>query len=90
MLVMIKRESWHYLDLQLITNAILIVIFRYTLMLQCWEFEAKNRPTFSSLVSSLSRSLEAMADYMDVSSTIIPNSNCVDEKIDGARLFMRQ
>ena len=52
------------------------------LILQCWEFEAKNRPTFSSLVSSLSQSLEAMADYMDVSETVNPNSNCVDKKTE--------
>ena len=51
-------------------------------MLQCWDFETKNRPTFSLLVSSLSQSLETMADYMDVSGTVIPKSNCVDEKID--------
>ena len=51
-------------------------------MLQCWEFEAKNRPTFSILVSSLSLSLEAMADYMDVSGTIIPNSNFLDKKTE--------
>ena len=51
-------------------------------MLRCWEFEAKNRPTFSILVSSLSQSLEAMADYMDVSGMIITNSNFLDKKIE--------
>ena len=51
-------------------------------MLQCWEFEAKNRPTFSMLVSSLSQILEAMADYMDISGTIIPNSNFLNKKTE--------
>ena len=35
-------------------------------MLQCWESQPENRPTFSSIVSSLSQSLEAMAGYMDI------------------------
>ena len=59
-----------------------IVLSRYMLMLQCWEFEAKNRPTFSMLVSSLSQILEAMADYMDISGTIIPNSNFLNKKTE--------
>ena len=44
-------------------------------MLQCWEFAPKNRQTFSNLVQSLSQSLEAMADYMDICTFvgIIPN-----------------
>lgn len=36
-------------------------------MLQCWEFEPEMRPTFSSIVVSLSQFLEAMVDYMDIS-----------------------
>jgi hypothetical protein len=54
------------------SHLLLIANFRYTLMLQCWQFDAKNRPTFSHLVRSLSQLLEAMVDYMDVSGTVIP------------------
>lgn len=36
-------------------------------MLQCWEIEPENRPTFSIIVDTLSHSLEAMVDYMDIS-----------------------
>ena len=35
-------------------------------MLGCWELEPKNRPTFSEVVDSLSKSLETMADYVEV------------------------
>ena len=40
--------------------------YRYKLILQCWEFEAVNRPGFADIVSALSESLEAMAGYLDI------------------------
>ena len=40
--------------------------YRYKLILQCWEFEAINRPGFADIVSALSESLEAMAGYLDI------------------------
>ena len=36
------------------------------MMLQCWDPEPQSRPTFSDIVASLSQSLEAMADYLDI------------------------
>ena len=36
------------------------------MMLNCWEMEPDNRPNFSSIVNSLSESLEEMADYYNL------------------------
>ena len=35
-------------------------------MLQCWEFEPQERPTFAAIVESLCHFLETMVDYMDI------------------------
>ena len=35
-------------------------------MLQCWELEPQERPTFAAIVESLSHFLETMVDYMDI------------------------
>ena len=34
-------------------------------MRQCWEFKPESRPSFSSLVKSLSKFLESIAGYID-------------------------
>ena len=36
------------------------------MVLQCWELEPVNRPTFANIVGALSDSLQAMAGYLDV------------------------
>ena len=41
-------------------------LIRYKLILQCWEFEAVNRPRFADIVNALSESLGAMAGYLDI------------------------
>ena len=40
------------------------------MMMQCWEFDPDKRPSFSSLVDSLSQSLEGMANYMDIGNSL--------------------
>ena len=35
-------------------------------MYKCWYSDPKERQTFSELVSSMSQTLERLADYMDV------------------------
>ena len=60
-------------------------------MLQCWDCQPENRPTFSNIVSLLSQSLEAMAGYIDIvafgeasrepyTSTEKDQSQCEDSK----------
>ena len=36
------------------------------MMMWCWEIEPGNRPSFSTLVQTLSKSLEKMAGYLPV------------------------
>ena len=36
------------------------------MMMTCWELEPEKRQSFSSLVNTLSESLEDMADYIHV------------------------
>ena len=36
-------------------------------MMWCWEMEPSKRPSFSTLVQTLSKSLEKMAGYLHVS-----------------------
>ena len=61
-------------------------------MLQCWEFEPKMRPTFSSIVDTLSHFLEGMVEYMDISAFAYrsePNATaiCGDSRSDAMTVF---
>ena len=44
-------------------------------MLQCWEMEPGNRPSFSTLTKTISNSLEEMADYLHVGA--FTDLNCI-------------
>ena len=58
-------------------------------MMQCWEFDPANRPSFSALVDSLSWQLEVTAEYMDIGnnlskSTAKKGDHCVDADNESA------
>ena len=40
--------------------------FRYSIIQWCWEMDPEKRPSFSTLVESVSRTLEDKADYLDI------------------------
>ena len=44
-------------------------IFRYSLMMKCWDSEANLRPSFAELVKQLSGLLGVMAEYIDLSAS---------------------
>ena len=44
------------------------------MMMWCWEMEPGNRPSFSTLVQTLSTSLEDMADYLHIGAFTDPNN----------------
>ena len=63
-----------------------IYIFRYQLLLQCWEFERVDRPQFADIVSTLSESLGAMAGYLDIGAfsgetTVVEINECSRETL---------
>ena len=42
-------------------------MYRYSIMLKCWNSDPKERPSFSALVNSISGFAEKTAGYLDVS-----------------------
>ena len=59
-------------------------------MLQCWEFEADKRPTFSDVVEKLSSSLESMANYMDLQSSPAKTGDTATEEGTGVEPDQQQ
>lgn len=76
MLATMKRKQLgltkklHYHHFALYTYMYLISFHQmhcsYRLMLQCWEFKCDKRPSFSDIIESLSQTLQAMADYINI------------------------
>ena len=50
-------------------------------MLQCWEINPDQRPTFTDVVDLLSQSLEVMADYMDLHNSTFSTDEVTNEEI---------
>ena len=45
------------------------------MMQWCWKMEPDKRPSFATLVSTLSKSLEVQAGYLHVGAFITPGNN---------------
>ncbi|KAL5476074.1 hypothetical protein EMCRGX_G025977 [Ephydatia muelleri] len=46
---------------------IMTVHFRYSLMLRCWDSDPEDRPTFAKIAITISKALQIMSDYLDLS-----------------------
>ena len=46
-------------------------LYRYEILLQCWELKVDNRPHFSDLVPAISRILESNAGYLSFSDAAV-------------------
>ena len=59
-------------------------------MLQCWEPEAVQRPSFPDLVESISTLLESFAGYMDISTfemkLHVTNANVNDNEMEAVSI----
>lgn len=55
------------------------ITYRYSIILECWQEDPDERPTFSHLVSSISSQLESMAGYLDVNTVFINLHSANDE-----------
>ena len=38
--------------------------YRYTIMMECWYADSKQRPTFTNVVKTLSDELDQLSDYV--------------------------
>lgn len=50
-----------------------ILLFRYSVMLECWQKEAKIRPSFAEIVGKLTSHLADKAGYLDC--TVLANDD---------------
>ena len=55
-----QPKCTHYLQLFKLSD------FRYSLMLECWDSNPEDRPSFIKIGSSLSKALMTMSGYLDV------------------------
>ena len=43
------------------------IISRYSLMLRCWDADPEDRPSFTKIAQTISKSLQIMSEYLDLS-----------------------
>ena len=64
-----QYETWYHYFSRLLTFYTIVVHDSYAIMQKCWKEEPHKRPDFSKLVVTISLTLEAMAGYMNLSTT---------------------
>ena len=53
----------------------LIIMCSYSIMTRCWALNAKDRPRFKELRSTIDRALQKAAGYLELSMVLMPSES---------------
>lgn len=61
-----------------------IYLFRYMLMRQCWQYNPQDRPDFTELVNDLDKILSATAndEYLDLGAPVLETPPSSDDEFE--------
>ena len=60
--LIIQTVCINFIDSNFVND--LLLVYRYAMMMRCWEEDPELRPGFSELVQSIGKDLQGMTDYI--------------------------